>query len=188
MSAMPQLATSLPTAGIIANLSDSARTILESHGSFNVAPAETVLIKEGKPHGKLFCVISGCLEARRRQGEGHVLLGTIQPGEWLGEVDIFDPSSAMCSVVAKEPSQYWVITRERLEEFLNSNHEAGIILMIGLASTLGQRIRGITKKMVEQAGLARLAPQASQDDNINSGTIRSAAELAAAFLRQKDLR
>lgn len=144
------------------------------------------MIQEGRPHGRLFCVISGAFEARRRQGEGDVLLGRIQPGEWLGEVDIFDPSSAMCSVVAAEPSHYWEITRERLEEFLNANHGVGIVLMIGLASTLGRRIRGITQKLAEQAERAKNPLVAMPEQEIDDSNIRSAADLAAAFLRQRD--
>jgi CRP-like cAMP-binding protein len=56
-------------------------------------------------------------------------------------------------VVAVEPSQYWEITREDLEDFLNNYNAAGIMLMIGLATTLSQRIRGITAKLAEQADI-----------------------------------
>lgn len=182
---MPPLATTLPSAGITANLDNDSREELGAHGSFHVAPAGTVLIQQGRPHGRLFCVISGSFEARRQNAEDDVLLGTIQCGEWIGEVDIFDPSSAMCSVVAAEPSHYWEITRERLEEFLNTHNAAGIVLMIGLASTLGRRIRGITQKLAELSD--RPQKTASKEPEIDDSNIRSAADLAAAFLRQRDL-
>jgi CRP-like cAMP-binding protein len=55
----------LPSAGITANLDNDSREVLGSHGTFHVAPAGTVLITQGKPHGRLFCVISGTFEARR---------------------------------------------------------------------------------------------------------------------------
>ena len=181
---MPPLAKSLPSAGITANLDNDSREVLGSHGTFHVAPAGTVLITQGKQHGRLFCVISGTFEARRRNDSDEVLLGTINCGEWIGEVDIFDPSSAMCSVVASEPSHYWEITRERLEEFLNTHHAAGIVLMIGLASTLGRRIRGITQKLAEQS--ERPLKTAAKEPEFDESNLRSAADLAAAFLRQKD--
>ena len=90
----------------------------------------------------------------------------------------------MCSVVASEPSHYWEITRERLEEFLNTHHAAGIVLMIGLASTLGRRIRGITQKLAEQS--ERPLKTAAKEPEFDESNLRSAADLAAAFLRQKD--
>ena len=40
-----------------------------------------------------------------------VLLGAIRQGEWVGEVDLFDPVSAMCSVIVIEQAQYWAINR-----------------------------------------------------------------------------
>jgi len=136
----------LPAVGLIAMLGESSRETLGEYGSFHTAEAGTVIIEQGKPHGKLFFALSGKLEARRADGRSRILLGTIAPGEWLGEIDIFDPSSAVCSVVAVDDSQYWVITRESLETFINKNAAAGSMLLIGLASTLGQRIRKLTDK------------------------------------------
>ena len=178
--------SSLPAAGIIANLQDEDRAILASYGSFEFLPTGGVLIKQGRPHGKLFCVTSGRLEARREYDGSYDLLGSIVGGDWIGEVDIFDPSSAMCSVVAVEPSQYWKITRERLEEYLNSHNLPAVILLIGLASTLGQRIRGITRKLAEQTEKAKYGSRDCEDPTIEDHSVKSAADLAAAFLRQKD--
>lgn len=146
----------LPAAGLIANLSDEYRNFLSSYGTFHFAKPGTVLIEQGKPHGKLFFIISGLFHARRLDGESDILLGPVRPGEWVGEVDIFDPSAAVCSVVAIEQSQYWVIPREDLEDFINNYPEGGAVLLIGLASTLGRRIRDVTRKLAEQAELTRI--------------------------------
>lgn len=143
----------LPATGIVANLSEEDRDTLSSYGTFHLAQVGAVLIEQGQSHGKLFFTLSGLMHARRVDDGNDILLGRIEPGEWVGEVDLFDPSSAVCSVVAVEPTQYWEITRDDLEEFLNNYNAAGIILMIGLATTLSQRIRGITAKLAEQADI-----------------------------------
>jgi uncharacterized small protein (DUF1192 family) len=70
----------------------------------------------------------------------------------LGEVNLFDPAGAVCSVEAVEPTEYWVISREAFEKFINQHHKAGSIVLIGLAMTLSKRIRETTQK---QASLAR---------------------------------
>ena len=62
----------------------------------------------------------------------------------------------MCSVLAIEPSQYWVITRQDLEDFINNYPEAGIQILIGVAATLGRRLRGVTKMLAEQTELASI--------------------------------
>ena len=92
-------------------------------------------------------------------GDSDILLGPVGPGEWVGEVDIFDPANAVCSVVTIENSQYWVIERADLEDFINNYSSAGSILLIGLAGTLGRRIRDLTRKMAEQAELSKIREQ-----------------------------
>ena len=74
----------------------------------------------------------------------------------MGEVDLFDPSEAVCSVVAIEQCQYWVITRDNLEEFINNHPSAGILLLIGLSTTLSRRIREVTRKLAEQTELNKV--------------------------------
>jgi hypothetical protein len=143
---MPSSQCCLPATGLIANLKQEDRDDLSSYGTFHNAKPETVLIEEGKSHGKLFYTISGHLEARRMDQGKEVLLGSIRDGDWIGEVDILDPSSAMCSVITVEETQYWEISREELERFINKNTSAGSVLLIGLAATLGRRIRNVTTK------------------------------------------
>ena len=156
---MPSKSPQLPPVGLIANLSKEDRITLSSFGSFHEAKPGSVLIEQGKPHGKLFFIIDGLLHARRSDGDTDILLGAMGAGEWVGEVDLFDPSNAVCSVVAVKPSQYWVIARTDLEKFIQDNPAAGSTLLMGLASTLGRRIRNLTYKMSEQAELSKIREQ-----------------------------
>ena len=143
---MPLTSPHLPAVGLVSELSKDDRDTLSSYGSFHLT--------EGEPHGKLFFIINGLLHARCNDN-GHVmLLGTINQGEWVGEIDLFDPASAICSVVAIETAQYWVISRVDLEDYINNYPQAGIQLLIGLAATLSRRLRGTTHKLVEQKELA----------------------------------
>lgn len=146
----------LPAVGLVAELSKEDRDTLSSYGHFHIAKPETVLIPQGQPHGRLFFIISGLLHAVRKSENRDMLLGTIRQGEWVGEVDLFDPSSAVCSVVAKEDSQYWVITRADLEDFINNYPSAGIQLVIGVAGTLSKRLRGLTKKLMDESQMANV--------------------------------
>jgi len=151
---MPLNSPHLPAVGLISELSKEDRDTLSSYGSFHLAAAGETLIQEGASHGKLFFIISGLLHARCNDDGHNVLLGTINQGEWVGEIDLFDPSSAICSVIAIEASQYWVITRADLEDYINNYTQAGIQLLIGLASTLSRRLRGTTRKLTEQTELS----------------------------------
>jgi CRP-like cAMP-binding protein len=146
----------LPSVGIVANLDPSDIDALGSYGTFEFAAPGTVVIEQGQSHGKLFLVVNGVLHARRNDQGNDVLLGQVEEGEWMGEVDLFDPSEAVCSVVAVKECQYWVITRDNLEEFISNYPSAGILLLIGLSTTLSRRIREVTRKLAEQTELTKL--------------------------------
>ena len=151
---MPLNSPHLPAVGLVSLLSKDDRDTLSSYGSFHLAQAGETLITEGESHGKLFFIISGLLHARSKRDGHTVLLGTISQGEWVGEVDLFDPSSAVCSVATIEAAQYWVISRADLEDYLNHYPQAGIQRLIGLAGTLSGRLRGVTSKLMEQTEIS----------------------------------
>ena len=146
----------LPAVGIVANLDSEDVKALASYGTFETATPGTVVIEQGISHGKLFLITDGVLHARRNDQGNDVLLGQVLEGEWMGEVDLFDPSEAVCSVVAIEECQYWVITRDNLEEFINNHPSSGILLLIGLSTTLSRRIREVTRKLAEQTELNKV--------------------------------
>ncbi len=98
------------------------RELLSSFGSFESAKPGQKIIHQGKSQGVLFLTLSGLFHAKRKDDGHSEILAKIHPGEWLGEVDLFDPSTAVCSVEAVKPSEYWVITREAFESFINKNH------------------------------------------------------------------
>ena len=145
----------LPPTGFLANLSLQSRQDLSLRGIYRYARDGEVLIHEGQNPGRLFLLISGKWEARKLATQ--TVLGQIQPGDWVGEVNIFDPSGAMCSVIAVEPSEYWEITREAFEKFINESRSTGSAILIALAATLGRRIRQSSEGM-EQAIAARPEP------------------------------
>jgi CRP/FNR family transcriptional regulator, cyclic AMP receptor protein len=144
----------LPAVGPVATLSEEERGILSSYGDFHLADQREVLIAQGNSQGRLLFILSGLLHAVRRDGDREVLLGAIRSGEWVGEVDLFDPVSAMCSVIVVERVQYWAISRPNLEEFINNYPQAGMQLVISLASVLSKRLRSVTRRLMEEAELA----------------------------------
>ncbi|MFM8717074.1 MAG: Crp/Fnr family transcriptional regulator [Spartobacteria bacterium] len=140
-------ASKLPAIGILANLDPEDVKALASYGTFETATPGTVVIEQGISHAKLFLVIDGELNACRNDQGHDVLLGQVCAGEWMGEVSLFDPSETLCFVVAATDCRYWVITRDNLEEFLTNHSPAGMLLLIGLSTTLSRRIREVTSKL-----------------------------------------
>lgn len=137
----------LPHSALIDPLQPEARMRLTMHGEFLGAEAGDVLIEQGKSHASLFYIMEGELEARR-EDDGHmIVLGKIVPGEWMGELDLIDRSSPVCSVVALKPTRYWAISRNAFDAFVKEFPEDGVVLLDSLALVLCRRIREVTRKL-----------------------------------------
>lgn len=117
------------------------------HGEFLSAEPDQVLIEQGKPHASLFYIIDGELEARREDSGQTLVLGKISEGEWMGELDLLDESSPVCSVVATKPTRYWVMSRGAFDAFVREFPVDGVTLLHSLALVLCRRIRDVTRKL-----------------------------------------
>lgn len=135
----------LPAIGPIQFLSLEARGILSSMGAFQQAEAGERLLVQGTTSGGLIFILSGSLEMRRKEDGKDNILGPVESGEWIGEGDIFETQPALSSIEATGPVEYWIITTNNLELFINDRPDEGAVLMIGLAATLGRRLRQMTK-------------------------------------------
>jgi len=139
----------LPPIGWVANLREDDRELLASYGQFLALYPPNELIFQGDEQHHLFLLISGKLEVRREGRDNPIVVGTITPGECIGEVALFDPGPASATVVALEFSQIWKIDQVSLNLFLESNPVGGNHLMVGLATILSNRLRHLNAKMVE---------------------------------------
>jgi len=142
--------------GFLENLSLEQRQNLSLCGVYRYAREGKVLIQEGRNSDRLLLLISGEWEARKEETQS--ILGKIRAGEWVGEVNIFDPSGAMCSVIAVAPSEYWEITRGDFEKFINDSRTTGSAILIGLAANLGRRIRQSAGALDKAVKAPRMTP------------------------------
>ena len=138
---------SLPPSSLIDHLPLEARKHLSMHGEFHQIQTGGVLIKQGVSHGSLYYIISGEFEAKREDQDNTILLGRIHAGEWVGELDLFDQESAVCSVVATTPGQYWKIHRQAFDAFNSDFPADGNLLLNSLALLLSRRIRNVTRQL-----------------------------------------
>ena len=145
----------LPPTGPISGLREKDLLLLGTYGSFQSAASGEVLIQQGDFDNKVIFTLSGILQAKRKTAGHTQIVGTFGSGEWIGLVNVFDPGVAFLSVEAFEATHYWVIERDALEKFINTHRSAGIILLIGIASTLSKRLKEATEKHVVTSKAAK---------------------------------
>jgi CRP-like cAMP-binding protein len=137
----------LPALGILAPLGDDDRDILSGYGEFLPANPDHPIIEEGMSQSGLFFVISGKLHATSTRAGHKVLLGTIQTGETIGEINLLDPAKASATVTAVEFSQVWKIEARSLENYINEYPQSAAWLLIGIGKTLAHRLRQVNEKI-----------------------------------------
>lgn len=140
----------LPAIGIVADMNDEDRALLGNYGEFLPVHSRQCLIEEGAPQDCLFFVISGLLHVHMRVDGRDQLLARIEPGETLGEVNLFDPAEASASVTAQEFSQIWRANRDDIEAFVAMYPTGGADLLGGIVKCMSRRIRQINNKLSDQ--------------------------------------
>ncbi|MGF1655906.1 MAG: Crp/Fnr family transcriptional regulator [Verrucomicrobiales bacterium] len=137
----------IPDLGIMSALTAEHRRLLSNYGEFLPVQAEQSIIQEGEEQNSLYFVISGLLHVHSQTSGKNILLARIEPGETLGEVNLFDPTTASASVTAKEFSQVWKAVRADLEDFMSEYPDAAAQLLIQIGSSMSKRIRIMNEKL-----------------------------------------
>ena len=137
----------IPATGIMSGLDEDDRRLLGDYGEFLPVHPEQLLITEGKEQDSLYFIISGTLHVHTDTKEKRTLVARVCGGETLGEVNLFDPSTASASVTAKEFSQVWKANRADLEQFTSAYPEAAARLLTGILAEMSKRLRRMNEKL-----------------------------------------
>ena len=137
----------LPICEVLGGFRKEDRNLLASYGEFLKYNSGETVIEEQVNQDALYLVLRGRLRAMHRKEDRAVTVGTIDRGEWFGEVNIFDPRTASTTVTAQEDSYVWRIPRPKLEEFLNVSPHLGCQLLLGIAGVLACRVRRLVAKV-----------------------------------------
>jgi CRP-like cAMP-binding protein len=128
---------------------EDLKLFFECGRRFGFNKGEDVL-KQGQLSDSLFVVVEGFLEVRR-QGEGHeIVVASLEPGSFFGEMSLFDPGLMTVTVRALSDGTGVAITRDHLESFVSVRPEAGARLLIGMLEYLASRCRQLYGQLTER--------------------------------------
>ncbi len=94
------------------------------------------IFKEGEQADASYILECGQIGIFKMVSGKRILLGTIRPRGIFGELALLDPSPRMAAAVALEESVCAVITREAMEQMLESAPPGLLVLMRSMAQTL----------------------------------------------------
>lgn len=139
----------LPDTGFLEKVQDDDRDLLASYGEFLGIQPDHDMIRQGEEQLHVYFVISGKLEVRRQGIGDDIVVGTINQGESIGEISVFDHGEASASIRALEFTQVWRIDGDSLKNFIKSSPACGNEILLGLTIILSQRVRLLSRQLVD---------------------------------------
>lgn len=106
--------------------------------------AGTDLLQEGVYHDNLYLVIGGQLEASRQVAGSVISLGTIHPGQWLGDVCVIDQGTATATITAQRVSTLLVLSHGQLVALQNQAPDIAGAVLMHVTRELAARLRQST--------------------------------------------
>jgi CRP/FNR family transcriptional regulator, cyclic AMP receptor protein len=111
-------------------------------GTMRAFPKNSVLVQEGDKSDQLYIVMSGRLKVFLADADGkEVIIDSLGPGQFFGEMSALDGESRSASVMTAEPSSLCVVQREQFKQFLADHPNAALALIVMLI----RRARNLTR-------------------------------------------
>lgn len=104
-------------------------------------PPKQRIIEEGTPVTELCIVTDGVVHVRRQAGKREILLNRLGPGDFFGEINLFDPGTATATVIAMKPTQVAVIGHQALLQWFDINPAAGYRVVAAFMREMSRRFR-----------------------------------------------
>lgn len=138
----------IPALGYLAEMPQDHRAFLTGYGTFVRTTEGQRLITQGDSQDALYLVLNGTLHVTSNTEGRAVLLATLNEGETLGEINIFDPITASANVTSVGECLIWKLTRDDLDSIFNADPVVGNLVLKGLLKQVSGRVRRMNKKLL----------------------------------------
>jgi CRP-like cAMP-binding protein len=132
---------------ILADLNDAQLSQLMEFLEPLAVPAWTVVVKQGEDGEAMYLVLGGELRARILAGGKETLLATFGPGEFFGDMALFDRGPRSADVVANADSLLLRLSSTAFERLTKEFPALATPFLQATARTLSARIRADNKRL-----------------------------------------
>lgn len=144
---------------ILAGLSDAQLERLAQAMEMQRLPQWTVVVKQGERGDTMYLILEGELRVRLMVGEKETILSTLGPGDFFGDMSLFDHGPRSADVVANVDSTVLKISAARFEELAQQSPDLAAPFLMATVKTLAARIRADNKRVGDSVRFARAAGQ-----------------------------
>lgn len=147
---MSDISEFLTEVAIFSDLTAAQRSILTARLTSEDLPQGHVLFTQGDPGDALYIVRSGSIEIAVQTGSNEELpVATLHPGDFLGEMSIFDhaPRSATCR--AREPATVLRLDEDVFSALISAEPTAAISIMYRMLAITAERLENTSVLLSE---------------------------------------
>ena len=132
---------------ILADLKDAQLAHLAEYMELQEVSQWSVLFSQGDNSDSMFLVLAGELRARTVVGGKETILATFGPGDFFGDMALFDHGPRSADVVANEDSTLLKITSISFDRLTREAPALATPFLQATARTLAARIRADNKRL-----------------------------------------
>lgn len=132
---------------ILADLNDAQLSHLSDFMEMQRVPQWSLVVRQGDPGDAMYLILEGELRARVMVGESETILATFGPGDFFGDIALFDQGPRSADVLANTES---VLLRISAVAFARLAKEAPALatpFLQATSRTLASRIRADNKRL-----------------------------------------
>ena len=134
---------------VFEGFSDQESTLLCDYMECFGAPSHAAILKEGDPGDFMIILLTGRIDVVKADEQGQVKkVADLGPGAFLGEMSLFDGRPRFASCITVQPTDFVVLSRDRLNDILRDHPRLGSKLMLILAQAMTERLRDATSRML----------------------------------------
>ncbi len=157
-------------------LDPETREVVKRHSALRSVRRNTVVIQKGDESGALYVVISGRLKVSVADEQGkEVILNTLGPGDYFGELAILGDTPRTATVVSLEDSNLLTLSRMAFLELVREQPDIALAVIRNLTARVAQ--------LTEQVGRLALGDVYSRiRDLLNEHAVEEEQEAAHALV------
>ena len=132
---------------ILADLKDAQLAHLADFLEYKQIVHHTEVARQGEPGDAMYLVLSGELRARTIIGGKETILMTFGPGEFFGEMSLFDQGPRSADIVANQDSAVLRLSAASFERLIREMPSLAAPFLQATSRTLSSRIRADNKRL-----------------------------------------
>ncbi len=142
---------------ILAGLTDEQLSRFARFMQIMQAPQWSTLVTQGEHGDAMYLILEGELRVRLLIGGRESILATLGPGDFFGEISLFDHGPRSADIVANQDSFLLKVTAASLQTLANEAPDVATAFYFGVGKTLAMRIRADNKRFSDSVSYARFA-------------------------------